>query len=69
MGLRSESGVEASVRIFVYNMRIGQPVVEDGPSIFVECREPPESDQPCLVLIQLQPILAQMLLQFPELAL
>jgi len=34
----------------------------------VECREPPESDQPCLVFIQLQPILQQMLLQFPEIA-
>src|ERR1700720_4078252 len=35
----------------------------------VERREPPKSDQPCLFFIQLQPILAQMLLQFPEIAL
>src|ERR1035438_3355439 len=35
----------------------------------IECREPPESDQPCLLFVQLQPILAQMLLQFPEVAL
>ena len=35
----------------------------------VERCEPPESDQPCLVFIQLQPILPQMLLQFSEVAL
>jgi hypothetical protein len=37
-----------------------------GPA---ERRKPPESDQPCLVFIPLQPILAQMLLPFPEVTL
>src|SRR5216683_1446044 len=35
----------------------------------IEPRKPPEPDQPCLFFIQLQPILAQMLLQFPKVAL
>src|ERR1051325_8727654 len=31
----------------------------------IQPREPSEPDQPCLVFVQFQPILAQMLLQFP----
>jgi hypothetical protein len=34
----------------------------------IQPREPPEPDQPRLVFIQLQPLLAQVLLQFPEVA-
>ena len=45
------------------------PAATDLAGIKNECREPPEPDQPCLVFIQLQPILAQMLLQVPQVAL